>query len=445
MVALSLLQMFQLLSAIAHVHQAGVFHRDIKPENLLLQLDNFIPPASTSAAPASSRPSSRPNTSSAAYLAPSVKLADFGQARDIRSRPPYTEYVSTRWYRAPEQLLHSTSYNSPIDVWAAGCIMAELHTLTPLFAGHNEADTLQRIVQIVSPSATWLESQQMLQHAMLVTAGVSKGATATGSTAREGLKRSVGGASEPALDLMAAMLQWDPKSRTSARDALLHPYFDGFERRTGGQEERKEEAKDDSYGWDEGATYDSDEDAVVQVSADGGWLTASNRFGELRCRYFPLEVHRTVPLGDKQRHHSYKSVEEPRGERSSSASQLSEVADAPSIAKSGIITIASKLDWPSFSEDSDDEDTLAAPARSTSNSRSFNSTTSDPIRHLSSARSAAITEAASDTPSVRPSAAAFSVPTLPFDSPTARPPSVLSTHRTRRSFAMVGSQMFTDT
>ncbi|XP_014305627.1 polyubiquitin-B-like, partial [Myotis lucifugus] len=71
------------------------FHRDLKPENLLCMGPDL------------------------------VKIADFGLAREIRSRPPYTDYVSTRWYRAPEVLLRSTNYSSPIDIWAVGCIMAE--------------------------------------------------------------------------------------------------------------------------------------------------------------------------------------------------------------------------------------------------------------------------------------------------------------------------------
>jgi serine/threonine protein kinase len=61
-----------------------------------------------------------------------VKIADFGLAREIRSLPPFTEYVSTRWYRAPEVLLRSRSYNSPIDMWAVGVIMAEMYTLRPV-------------------------------------------------------------------------------------------------------------------------------------------------------------------------------------------------------------------------------------------------------------------------------------------------------------------------
>jgi serine/threonine protein kinase len=84
---------------------SGFFHRDMKPENIMCNGTEL------------------------------VKIADFGLAREIRSRPPFTDYVSTRWYRAPEILLRSTSYNSPIDLWALGCIMAELYMLRPLFPG----------------------------------------------------------------------------------------------------------------------------------------------------------------------------------------------------------------------------------------------------------------------------------------------------------------------
>ncbi|PWS20928.1 hypothetical protein DKP78_26255, partial [Enterococcus faecium] len=60
-------------------------------------------------------------------------MADFGLAREFSSEPPYTEYVSTRWYRAPEVLLQSSIYDSAVDMWAMGAIMAELLTLHPLF------------------------------------------------------------------------------------------------------------------------------------------------------------------------------------------------------------------------------------------------------------------------------------------------------------------------
>jgi protein kinase len=78
------------------MHKHGFFHRDLKPENLLVKGD-------------------------------AVKIADFGLAREIRSKPPFTDYVSTRWYRAPEILLRSTNYNSPVDIFACGAMMAEYY------------------------------------------------------------------------------------------------------------------------------------------------------------------------------------------------------------------------------------------------------------------------------------------------------------------------------
>jgi serine/threonine protein kinase len=81
--------MFEILEGLAYIHKNGFFHRDMKPENVLMN-------------------------------GMMVKIADFGLAREIRSKPPYTDYVSTRWYRAPELLLRSTNYSSPVDIFAAG-------------------------------------------------------------------------------------------------------------------------------------------------------------------------------------------------------------------------------------------------------------------------------------------------------------------------------------
>ncbi len=120
--------MYQIFQGLAFMHKNGFFHRDIKPENMLVKGDI-------------------------------IKLADFGLAREIRSKPPFTEYVSTRWYRAPEILLRSSNYNSPIDRWACGGVLAELFTLKPLFPGSSEADQLYKICAILgSPNMkTWPE------------------------------------------------------------------------------------------------------------------------------------------------------------------------------------------------------------------------------------------------------------------------------------------------
>ena len=67
-----------------------------------------------------------------------IKIADFGLARETRAAPPLTEYVSTRWYRAPEVLLRAPRYGAPVDLFAMGAILAELYALRPLFPGSSE-------------------------------------------------------------------------------------------------------------------------------------------------------------------------------------------------------------------------------------------------------------------------------------------------------------------
>lgn len=179
--------MFQILQGLAFIHKHGFFHRDMKPENLLCMGPEL------------------------------VKIADFGLAREIRSRPPYTDYVSTRWYRAPEVLLRSTSYSSPIDQWAVGCIMAELYTLRPLFPGSSEVDTIFKICQVLGtpkkndwPEGFLLASAMNFRWPQCVPSS---------------LKTLIPGASPDALLLMTDLLQWDPKRRPASAQALRYSYF----------------------------------------------------------------------------------------------------------------------------------------------------------------------------------------------------------------------------
>ena len=111
---------YQLMKAVEHMHRNGIFHRDIKPENLLVA-DALL------------------------------KLADFGSCRGIHSKKPYTEYISTRWYRAPECLLTDGYYGSEMDIWGIGCVMFETLALFPLFPGSNEADQIERIHKVGMP------------------------------------------------------------------------------------------------------------------------------------------------------------------------------------------------------------------------------------------------------------------------------------------------------
>ncbi|XP_068867545.1 serine/threonine-protein kinase ICK isoform X4 [Aphelocoma coerulescens] len=179
--------MYQILQGLAFIHKHGFFHRDLKPENLLCMGPEL------------------------------VKIADFGLAREIRSRPPYTDYVSTRWYRAPEVLLRSTCYSSPIDIWAVGCIMAEVYTLRPLFPGASEIDTIFKICQVLgTPKKNdWPEGYQLSASMNF----------RWPQCVPNNLKTLIPNASSEAVQLMRDMLQWDPKKRPTATQALRYSYF----------------------------------------------------------------------------------------------------------------------------------------------------------------------------------------------------------------------------
>jgi serine/threonine protein kinase len=179
--------MHQTLLGLSFMHKYGFFHRDMKPENLLLK-------------------------------GKKLKLADFGLAREIRSVPPYTEYVSTRYYRAPECILQSNNYNSPIDIWGLGCIMAEMYLHPqPLFSGSNEKEVLFKICSILGTPTydSWADG---IQQAKLI--GI-KFPNNSGTD----LEKIIPEASSEAIDLIKQMLKWDPNRRTTANNLLKHPFF----------------------------------------------------------------------------------------------------------------------------------------------------------------------------------------------------------------------------
>uniref|UniRef100_K3X6H3 non-specific serine/threonine protein kinase n=1 Tax=Globisporangium ultimum (strain ATCC 200006 / CBS 805.95 / DAOM BR144) TaxID=431595 RepID=K3X6H3_GLOUD len=178
--------MYQMLQGLAFMHKHSFFHRDIKPENMLVKGDI-------------------------------IKVADFGLAREIRSRPPFTDYVSTRWYRAPEVLLRSTTYNSPIDAWAMGCIMAEMFTLRPLFPGSSEGDQLYKICSVLgNPThSTWPEG-------MKLAAQMNYRFPQFVPTQ---LAQLIPHASPEAIQLMTDLLKYDPNQRPTSSQALQYPFF----------------------------------------------------------------------------------------------------------------------------------------------------------------------------------------------------------------------------
>lgn len=178
--------MYQLVKAMDHMHRNGIFHRDIKPENILICGDT-------------------------------LKLADFGSCRGIYSKQPFTEYISTRWYRAPECLLTDGYYNYKMDMWGVGCVFFEIVSLYPLFPGTNELDQIHKIHNILgTPSPDLLN--KMKKHSSHIEFEFPQ---KTGT----GLVKLIPHASQDALDLMQKLLAYNPEDRISAKQALRHGYF----------------------------------------------------------------------------------------------------------------------------------------------------------------------------------------------------------------------------
>ncbi|CAG8652798.1 2633_t:CDS:2, partial [Dentiscutata erythropus] len=234
---------FQILKGLHHIHSHGIFHRDMKPENILISTKKKITCNCTNKSDSTCNSKHCRNSpwiehikaiqdihksdNSDNYI---VKVGDFGLARDIKSKPPYTEYVSTRWYRAPEVLLRSSSYSSPIDLWAVGTIMAELYSLKPLFPGQSEIDQLFKISEVLgSPcvrpefsiradgvGGEWKDGVKLAK---------SLGFTFSQTTPQPLSKLFPSSASSHFLEFISHLLRYDPRQRLTALEALKHPYF----------------------------------------------------------------------------------------------------------------------------------------------------------------------------------------------------------------------------
>ncbi len=124
----------QLIKAMSYCHSLDIIHRDIKPENLLIGEYNLL---------TYSNNKKRNGT---------LKLCDFGFARLLPQKGGnLTDYVATRWYRAPELLLGVNDYGKGVDLWAVGCILGELTDGQPLFPGESEIDQLYLIQKTLGP------------------------------------------------------------------------------------------------------------------------------------------------------------------------------------------------------------------------------------------------------------------------------------------------------
>ncbi|KAK4685792.1 meiosis induction protein kinase IME2/SME1, partial [Tremellales sp. Uapishka_1] len=234
----------QISTGLHHIHQHGYFHRDMKPENLLVTTTGLTDYLSAAALnhlnanrnnsidePLPRTPNGHEYSRYEKDVAVIVKLADFGLARATASRPPYTEYVSTRWYRAPEVLLRSTEYGPSVDMWALGTILAEMLNLKPLFPGVSEIDQVYRICDTLGdPSPDY---------------GVDeRGRTVGGGSWNSGIKlaKNVGfsfpkrppvrfrglfqdSVPQSLVDCIADLLLYNPKYRLTSAQCVDHPYF----------------------------------------------------------------------------------------------------------------------------------------------------------------------------------------------------------------------------
>jgi len=186
--------MKQILLGLEFLHSKDILHRDLKPENILI------------------------DTNSKPYR---VKLCDFGSAkkRDNKSTP----YIVSRYYRAPELILCNTDYGPPIDIWAAGCILLELYTGTPIFIGKTEGDQFVKQANLLGkPSQAEVES---MTGNSLISKKLKTMASQIGK--RQDLIGIVGkrARSEEAISLALSMLQWDPQKRPNASECLQHDFF----------------------------------------------------------------------------------------------------------------------------------------------------------------------------------------------------------------------------
>ena len=179
---------YQIIRSLGYIHAMGVCHRDIKPQNLLVD-------------PATHK----------------LVLCDFGSAKKLVRGEPNVAYICSRYYRAPELIFGATDYGTIIDMWSAGCVIAEMFLFQPLFPGESAVDQLVEIIKILGTPSR----EQIFEMNPNYTEGRFPDIRQTPWSRVFKNK-----APSEAIDFLASLLVYSPSKRPSAYQALLHPFFD---------------------------------------------------------------------------------------------------------------------------------------------------------------------------------------------------------------------------
>lgn len=187
---------YQICRGLKYIHSANVLHRDLKPGNLLVNADCEL------------------------------KICDFGLARGFVDTPEanagfMTEYVATRWYRAPEIMLSFKCYTKAIDIWSVGCIFAELLGGKPLFKGRDYVDQLNQILSILGTPDDETLRRIGSDRALMYIRSLPK-------TPKIPFSQLYPKATPLALDLLEKLLKFDPAERITVEEALAHPYLEAY-------------------------------------------------------------------------------------------------------------------------------------------------------------------------------------------------------------------------
>merc|ERR1711920_899783 len=183
---------YQVLRGLLYLHSANVVHRDLKPSNILVNKNCDL------------------------------KICDFGLARGFGKEeddPTLTDYVVTRWYRAPEVVLLASEYTESIDVWSVGCILCELIGRKPIFTGKDHLDQIKKILAVIGTPSE--EDMSWLPPKSLARAFIKK----IPSTTKQDWKVIYAKASSSAVAAIEAMLEFSPVKRKDVEGCLVMPYY----------------------------------------------------------------------------------------------------------------------------------------------------------------------------------------------------------------------------